>query len=221
VEGKIRLAAVAALFTLALCLPSPALAQGEEGTTAASDGPVRVSLEVPAPTVYQDEEISGSDLPPRQRCRDACSRMVLNLRTKLDATFVTFSDGSRSYWVSGIDVVLGYRFLDVFIHPRYRRGSCEYGAALAHEEEHLRADRAVVEEYADRMRAVLLVADWPAYANPLKPNSLAEGRAHTRAQMDALIQPLRDELQERRRQASESVDSTEHAQQILKACSRR
>ncbi len=216
-----RPTAAVALFTLTLYWASPGLAQGEEGSTPASGAPVRVSLEVPAPTLRQDLESSEIDPPPGPWCRSACSRMVLNLRTKLDATFVTFSDASRSYWVSGIEVRVGYRFLDVFIHPRYRPGTCEYGAALAHEEEHLRVDRAVVEEYADRMRAALLSAGWPTYANPLKPASLAEGRAHTRAQIDALIQPLLDELQERRRQASESVDSSEHSQQIMKACYRR
>jgi hypothetical protein len=50
------------------------------------------------------------------------------------------------FWITGFDVSLRYRRVDVFIAREYPVGSCQYKAILEHEGEHVRISRQNLEE---------------------------------------------------------------------------
>lgn len=222
-QGKVRFSAAPILLSLILCSVWSVGAQNHFASANAFGRLARIQTEFSQPTVRQDPESLVSDSLPGRRCRNrpGCSLMRLNLQTKLDTTFVAFSDGKKGFWVSGIDVILGYRSIDVYISPNCRPGTCGYEAVLAHEKEHIRLDRELVQEYADKMQAALLSSRWATYANPLPVDTRTEGRERIKAQLSTLLEPLFEELQERRRRVSEGLDEAEGPQQIYKPCSQR
>ncbi len=52
-------------------------------------------------------------------------------------------------------VTVGYRDLTVYISSNYAKGTCEFDAILAHEQEHLQIDQGVLEDYKAKFRALL------------------------------------------------------------------
>ncbi len=207
------------LLVLAV-LVSAAAARGQEPASPTPRPAVQVRIEDRQPSLQRDRAVLSAETLRQQRCRDGCTQMTLQLRSKLDATFVRFSDGEGSYWVSAIDIVLSYQAIDVYVSPRYRPGTCEYQAVWGHEEQHLKADHKVVERTAEAIRTALLAAEWPTYAQPLRVEDLSAGQERTRAQVSALMAPLVEDLKRERQKASEALDATGEAQVIFDACRR-
>ena len=52
-------------------------------------------------------------------------------------------------------VTVGFSDLRVYISSDYAEGSCEFDAVLAHEQEHVQANRGILEGYKAKLRAVL------------------------------------------------------------------
>jgi hypothetical protein len=183
--------------------------------------PVRVSVQSPEVNVFQDAARLEERGFQEKDCRTGCTLLELTMAWNLDTTLVTFSDGERLFWISGLRVTLGYSSTDVFVAPRFQQGKCEYEAVLEHEKKHINADRALLEEYAGRIQAGLAVVRWPTYAEPVAVRSATEARESSRQQVSAVIEPLMAELQEKRRQAGQALDTAEGALQLRRICGSR
>lgn len=209
-----------AALALVLLFGALAALAADEGTKKGTGtGFVRVRTMFPEPVVHQDfSRVSAKGFPERG-CEGGCTLLPLQLRWNLETTFVSFSDGEQLYWLSGLTVALGYPAVDIYIPPRYRPGTCEYEAVLEHEKKHIEADRILLEEYADKIGTLLAGVDWPTYARPAAPHSLAEAHEHDMDRVTALVRPLMTELDAIRRRAGESVDRLNQTKDIIRGCS--
>jgi len=182
---------------------------------------IHVEIETPPQTIHERSD----PLLPRGGSGDrrlaGLALLDLSLQTEYDMTLVSYSSGENFFWVSGIHLTLAYRNPEVYIAGRYRKGSCEYRAVLNHEDEHVLADRAVVKSFAEKMGLALRAGDWPTYAHPRQVSSMEEGKAETAARLEAIIQPLFEELKERRREARLALDSPENARRAQQQCASR
>lgn len=199
----------------------PARPFGFEGSVPVSPSPVRVSVQSSEVNLLQDPLRLVERGFLENDCRTGCTRLELTMEWTLDTTLVTFSDGERLYWISGLRVTLGYSSTDIFVAPRFQPGECEYEAVLEHEKRHVNADRALLEEYADKIQAGLAAVPWPTYAQPIAVYSAVEARQRSRDQVSAVIQPLMEELQEKRRRAGKALDTTEGPLQFRHICGSR
>jgi hypothetical protein len=220
---KSELRSETALLLAALSFSSSPVMPAQQGSAAPPQlsVPLRVRVELPEPTLYRDAQTFETGMLLQDHCDAGCARMNLQLKTKLDNTYVSFSDGTKSYWVSGIEVLLSYDSIDVYVNPRYESGTCEYRLVLEHEMDHVRADQKLVEEYAQRMESGLLSVAWPTYANPAMANSFAESRAQARAKLIGVVESLFEELENHRHQASEEVDASQQPSRLQETCSLR
>ena len=212
-------AIVMAAPLLALVLGVP------QGTLASADATDReprlaVTVEVDDPPLTIHER--SGPLLPRVDSDEArlagLAFLELTMRTEYDMILVSYSSGENLFWVSGIHLTLAYRNPKVFISGRYHKGGCEFRAVLGHEEQHVRADRTVVRTYGEKMRAALESAAWPTYKHPRQVTSLDEGKLEIRAQLAALVQPLFEEMKERRREVRETLDSPESYRRTHQQC---
>jgi hypothetical protein len=140
------------------------------------------------------------------------------VRWNLDTTAVTFSDGEKLYWISGLEVTLGYSSVEVYIAPRFKKGTCEYDAVLEHESKHISADLLLLEEYAARIRAALMATRWATYGEPARVSSADEARQATRTKVSSAIQPIVEELQGKRRRAGQVLDAEESPLMLRNLC---
>lgn len=192
---------LAVVWTLPACAQSSA----PESDSAVA---VVVRTELAEPTVHHEltlaemRALAGSE-------RAGWTRLVLNVVTRLETTFVTSSRGEKSFWVSTVRVTLGYQAADIYVAADYPPESPTAHAILEHEREHVRADRALAEEFAEKIRAALLAAALPAYGRPLSVASAAEGLEQSEARVRQLSEPLVEELEKKRRRASEALDTAE------------
>lgn len=137
------------------------------------------------------------------------TRLILNVVTEHETTFVSSSRGEKSFWVSTVRVTLRYQAADIYVAAEYPPDSPTARALLGHEREHVRADRAVAEEFAEKIRSALPASSFPTYTRPLKVASAAEGSAQVEAQLRRVIEPLVEELEKKRRSVSEALDTAE------------
>lgn len=149
------------------------------------------------------------------------TRTILTTATRLETTFLSTTSGERGFWVSGVDVALWYRSIDIYVAREHPKDGCEYQAILDHENEHVRVDRELVEEYAGKFKAALLSASFPTKGNPLRVDSAAEGKRQADARLREILEPLQAELKRKRRQVSDALDTPEIYEQVGRRCSQR
>lgn len=56
-------------------------------------------------------------------------------------------------YLTSVDVDFGYNRVEVYVPSEFPKGSCEYNVVLDHENQHVANNRAVLREFAPRMRA--------------------------------------------------------------------
>ena len=207
-----------AVFLLAMLAGSASSLVASDLTSREPRIAVHVDVDGPPLTVYERADPILPRVSSGERRLGGLALLELSMQAEYDMTLVSYSDGENLFWVSAVYLTLAYRNPEVYISGRYRKGSCEFRAALDHEGEHIRTDREVVKSYAEKMRAALESAAWPTYTQPRHVNSLEEGKADTAAKLEAIIRPIFEEMKERRREAREALDSPESYQRTYQAC---
>ncbi len=122
------------------------------------------------------------------------------------------------FWITGFDVNLRYRRVDVFVAREYPPGSCQYKAILEHEEEHVRVSRQNLEEFAPRIRRALTSLLIPTGQQPAKVVSAAAARHNVKSISDELLQPVYKEMMASLVQAQKEVDSPEEYARVQRRC---
>ena len=122
------------------------------------------------------------------------------------------------FWITGFDVSLRYRRVDVFIAREYPVGSCQYKAVLEHEEEHVRVSRQNLEEFAPRIRRALTSLLIPTGQQPAKVVSAAAARRNVKGISDELLQPIYKEMMASLVRAQKDVDSPVEYARVQRKC---
>jgi hypothetical protein len=218
--GGWRLAILTALLA-PLAAPMAGAAAATEGAPGEPRIGVSVEVEGLTPTIHEWSDTVVARENPSERGLGGVALLDLSIRTEYDMTLVSYSNGESLFWISGIHLSLAYNSPEVYVAGRYPKGSCEYRAVLAHEDEHLRADREVVTAFAARVESALRSAAWPTYAHPLRVGTLQAGKEETAGRLTELIAPLLEELKDRRQEARQAVDSASSYQRAHQQCSIR
>lgn len=122
------------------------------------------------------------------------------------------------FWITGFDVSLRYRRVDVFIAKEYPVGSCQYKAILEHEEEHVRVSRQNLEDFAPRIRRALTSLLIPTGQQPAKVISADAARKNVKSISDELLQPVYKEMMAALVQAQKEVDSPKEYARVQSKC---
>lgn len=122
------------------------------------------------------------------------------------------------FWITGFDVKLRYRRVDVFVAKEYPLGSCQYKAILEHEEEHVRVSRQNLEEFAPRIRRALTSLLIPTGQQPAKVVSADAARKNVKTISDELLQPVYKEMMAALVRAQKGVDTPEEYARVQRKC---
>ena len=204
------------LTTECVATPAPALRYA-----------VNVTLEVPDARLHHDRTrdqiraLSGGSANSI-----GLTIFDLGMESKIDATF--FSAGEEDddcFWVSEINVAFRYRSIDVYLAREYAEGSCGYQATLDHENQHVRADRAVVEKFVQEVRAALAPpmagsasASLPTYARPRWNTPFREAMQQAKAELDKILQPNFARMSQARNAAADALDTAARYEDVQSHC---
>jgi len=182
---------------------------------------VHVTARVPSVTL--DHGLSGSEIAARATAATAAERAGHTEATlRLDASKSTAAGvathGSQPFWVTSVDVAPTFHSITVYIAREYAEGSCEYRETLRHEMEHVGVDRALLEEYAGRMRAALVFSALPTRTYPLMVGSTAEGEDRTNALVRGTLEPIYNGLRRRLHEANAALDTPERYAPVYARC---
>ena len=128
-------------------------------------------------------------------------------------------DASTLAKITGFDVNLRYRQVDVFVAKEYRKGSCPYRAILAHEREHVRVSRKNLEEYAPRVHRALTSLLIPTGQDSALVVSAKQARKEVKAISDELLQPVYKDMMKSLVIAQKSMDSPRSYARLFRRCS--
>lgn len=196
---------------------------GSAGAAPEPSGPnhtIEVKVVTEFPPVALRHDLSAGEIQKLSGRKKAVgwTRMVVDAWSRLDATVESIDGGETRFWVSGVEVRLGYRSVEMFVAREHPEGSCMYSAILEHEREHVRVDRALVETFAVKIEAAALKAGLPTAEAPLLGVDEEEGMKQARAGFDRMVAPLLAELDKGLRKASQVLDSSRAAKELGKNC---
>jgi TPR repeat protein len=122
------------------------------------------------------------------------------------------------FWITGFDVSLRYRSVDVFVAKEYPVGSCPYKAILAHEREHVSVSRKNLEEFAPRVRRTLKSMRIPTGQAPAMVVSAKQARKEVKAISDELLQPIYKDMMKSLVAAQKVVDTPQAYARVQRKC---
>lgn len=124
------------------------------------------------------------------------------------------------FWVRRTELTIHQPSPDIYVAREYRRGSCPYRAVLAHERQHIRTSRDLINRYIPRLRWVLTSLRIPTGQRPVRVGSPEEAKSEVRALMKDLAEPLFHEMAKALRAAQAKIDSPASYKRLFKRCKR-
>jgi hypothetical protein len=122
------------------------------------------------------------------------------------------------FWVRRTELTIHHPSPDIYVAREYRRGTCSYRAVLAHEQQHIRASRELINRYIPRLRWVLTSLRIPTGQRPVLVGSPEEAKSEVRALMKDLAEPLFHEMAKALRAAQAKIDSPASYQRLFRRC---
>ncbi len=188
---------------------------------------VNVTLEVPEARLHHDRTrgqiraLSGGSANSI-----GLTIFDLGMESKIDATFLsTGEEGDDCFWVSEVNLVFRYRSINSYVAREYAEGSCEYQATLDHENQHVRTDRAVVEKFAQEVRAALAPpmeglasASFPTYARPRWNTPFRDAMQQAEDELDKILQPIYARMTQARNAAADALDTAQRYEATQRHC---
>lgn len=114
-------------------------------------------------------------------------------------------------------IIVGYPEITVYVSSDYGEGSCEYDAILAHEQEHVAINRAVLQAYQGEFEAALrrvLRAKKAIYT--LRKD---EARSAYVLELQRQLEPVAAEMAAERNRRNGAIDTQDNYRRILSQCS--
>ncbi len=129
---------------------------------------------------------------------------------RLRAEVIARSIDRRRYCVhlESVDAVLGYDDLRVYVARRYRPGSCAHANVLDHENRHVSIFRTTLEQYAPRLRRLLV--DSAARLGPVISLSPNDGARHLQSALQDTAMPLFEDMTRALSAAHAKLDTPEN-----------
>jgi hypothetical protein len=124
------------------------------------------------------------------------------------------------FWVRRTELTIQHPTPDIYVAREYRRGTCPYRAVLAHEQQHIRTSRELINRYIPRLRWVLTSLRIPTGQRPVLVGSPEEAKSEVRALMKDLAEPLFREMAKALRAAQAKIDSPASYKRLFKQCKR-
>lgn len=114
------------------------------------------------------------------------------------------------------EVTVGFSALRVYISSNYAEGSCEFDAIMAHEQEHVQANREVIEDYKARFRALLRLMRRGKKVIFVHRKTATRSAyiLHLRHQFEPLVAEMKAALARR----NSGIDTKENYQRVLAQC---
>ncbi len=122
------------------------------------------------------------------------------------------------FWVRRTELTIHHPAPDIYVAREYRRGTCPYRAVVAHERQHIRTSRALINRYIPRLHWVLTSLRIPTGQRPVLVGSPEEAKSEVRALMKDLAEPLFREMAKALRAAQAKIDSPASYQRLFKQC---
>ncbi len=122
------------------------------------------------------------------------------------------------FWVDRIEITLRYEALDVYIASEYPPGSCQYQAILSHENKHVAAARALLDDYVQEIRSVLTSLAIPKPRAPRLVETVSEARQLTQATIENLLRPVFERLRKTMEDTQGRIDSRGEYRRVEKQC---
>ncbi len=124
------------------------------------------------------------------------------------------------FWVRRTVLTIRHPSPDIYVAREYRRGGCKYRAILAHERQHIRTSRELINRYLPRLRWVLTSLRIPTGERPLLVGSPEAAKSQVEALMKELAEPLFREMIAALRKAQAKIDSPASYRRLHKKCKR-
>jgi hypothetical protein len=124
------------------------------------------------------------------------------------------------FFVTGIDVVLRYPTMDIYVAKEYRPGSCPYHEILLHEEDHVRVARASLELYAPKVRQALTSYVIPTGLEPVVVSSPKQAKQRMKGLSQQLLKPVYQEMMDELRKGQAALDTPSEYRRIRRRCKR-
>ena len=122
------------------------------------------------------------------------------------------------FWITGFDVTLRYRRVDIYVAREYPKGSCAYNAILDHEKEHVVVARENLEEYAPRIRKVLTSWLIPTGKAPIMVESPQQAKTEVQAIAKELLKPVYEEMLVSLADGQASFDTPDEYTRVRNRC---
>ncbi len=199
---------------------------GHAQSPADHEETVRVEVRLQVPEAEVNHELSLREIQKLSRAKAAggatsavgFTQLMLEVGTRIQSGIRPGADGASSLWAEVIEVRVGYSAATIFIPSEFAESSCLYEAVLDHEREHVANDRALLEDYAERLREQLRRVEWPSPAMPLKGVSEAEGKKRLEGSLTKVLKSTMNELKKKREQARDALDRRKDYEAMRRRC---
>ncbi len=218
-----RMQVWAVLLAVALVVPAPvvsgaAAAQCQGSPEISYD--IDLDIDVPKARLHHDRGIAELG---RMAFHGPRGRILGMASTGLDfgwrVGFEWRPEGEAfCFWVRRTELTVHHPSPDIYVAREYRRGTCPYRAVLAHEQQHIRTSRELINRYIPRLRWVLTSLRIPTGQRPVLVGSPEEAKSEVRALMKDLAEPLFREMAKALRAAQAKIDSPASYQRLFKQC---
>ncbi len=203
-------------------LMANAPAHAEPECAGSRDIPYDIVLEVDTPTARIHHDRSIADLG-RLTVHGPGSRILGLAETGLDfGWYVGFESAPQGegfcFWVESVRLTARHSSPDIYIARKYRRGGCQYRAVLAHERQHIRVSRDLINRYRPRLTMALTSLLIPTGRRPVYVTSRAEAEAKVRALMADVAEPVYREMAAKLAKARAALDSPASYRRLFKMC---
>ncbi|MBY0431083.1 MAG: hypothetical protein K2Q10_07790, partial [Rhodospirillales bacterium] len=125
-------------------------------------------------------------------------------------------DGSTCLWLAKVDATLSIAEHTVYVAREYNLDSCEYNTIMDHENEHIRVNLAIFQEYAPRLDRELKVA--VSRLNPIVAQRA--NASYATNMLNRAIKPILDEMERERAKRQAVLDTPENYRRTQAMCKR-
>jgi hypothetical protein len=156
----LRVAAAWAMVFSCMCLVAAPAAAQRAAACPPSRAPIKLNFNTVAPAPSLSHRLSLSGIANRARSGQSSDGIRVVGLTTVD-TMVGIRGASLAVkraegfcvYLTSVDIEFGWQDMQVYVPSEYPQGSCEYRAVLDHENQHVANARAVLKEFAPRVRA--------------------------------------------------------------------
>jgi hypothetical protein len=197
-----------------------ASAAGCRAPRDAGDFAVIVKVDVGEPNVYNSmskAQLGTSNTHGRERQILGTTNSGLKLRWSISYQIRDWKN-VYCFWVASAEVEISYHQLDVNIASEYEPGSCQYGAVLDHEYEHVQVAQSVMQPYTRQIQQALTSLAIPTSHLPSVANSPEDAREEVEEVFRRTLGPVREKIDRLLQVNQAVVDTKENYRKTFRRC---